>query len=256
VFNDDLRFVHGAHNVQLGGSITRLQDNLDIAGVGSLVEFLSWPDFLLGMSATENGTGTFSNVFVSGDFFGLLNREYRVWEGALFAQDDYKITKPLTLNLGLRYERLGQFGDALGRNSSFDVTKADPNPSPGGSLAGNIVASNFPGTPPPGVQRVGNTFGDYNANPNTIAPRIGFAWQISPDTSRLLLPGRLRNVLFPSHWPRIQPIDIQRPLRSASIQCRNRQRERNLCRAFSATIPNPGFLPIVRAVFLQHNVND
>jgi hypothetical protein len=189
VFNDDVRFVHGPHNIQLGGSLTRLQDNLDIAGVGSLVEFLSWPDFLLGMSATENGTGTFSNVFVSGDFFGLLNREYRVWEGALFAQDDYKITKSLTLNLGLRYERLGQFGDALGRNSSFDVTKADPNPPPGGSLAGNIVASNFPGTLPPGVQRVGNTFGDYNANPNTFAPRIGFAWQILPDTSRLLLRG-------------------------------------------------------------------
>jgi hypothetical protein len=35
----------------------------------------------------------------------------------------------LTLNLGLRYERLGRFGDNLGRNSSFDVTKADANPT-------------------------------------------------------------------------------------------------------------------------------
>ena len=161
VFNDDLR-LDGAHNVQMGGSVTRLQDNLDVAGLGSLVEFLSWPDFLLGMSAAENGIGTFSNIFVSGDVFGLLNREYRVWEAALFAQDDYKITKALTLNIGLRYERLGQFGDTLGRNSSFDINKADPNPPPGGSLAGYIVASNYPGTPPPGVQRVGNTFGDYN----------------------------------------------------------------------------------------------
>jgi hypothetical protein len=89
--------------------------------------------------------------------------------------------------MGIRYERLGQFGDKLGRNSSFDATRANPNPPTGGSLAGYIVASNFPGTPPAGVLRADNTFGNYGANPNTIAPRFGFAWQILPDTGRLVL---------------------------------------------------------------------
>ena len=156
VFSDDLSFVRGAHTVRLGGSFTRLQDNVNLVGLGSFLQFLSWPDFLLGLSAGGNGTG-FSNVFASFDDFGLSNREYRVWEGAGFAHDGYRVRKSFTLNIGLRYERLGQFGDRLGRNASFDIGKADPNPPPGGSVAGYVVASNFPGILPAGVVRANNT---------------------------------------------------------------------------------------------------
>ena len=188
VFGDDLSFVHGAHTIRLGGSITRFQDDINIVGLGSFVQFLSWPDFLLGLNAESNGT-KFSNVFASFDDFGLTSRAYRVWEGTGFAQDDYRISKSLTLNVGLRYERLGQFGDKLGRNSSFDFSKADANPPPGGSLVGYIVASNFPDTPPPGVIQVNNEFGNYGKGQNTIAPRIGFAWQFLPRESELVLRG-------------------------------------------------------------------
>jgi hypothetical protein len=188
VFNDVLNFIKGSHALKFGGSLTRLQDNLDFAGFGSYVQFLSWPDFLLGLDGSSNGTD-FSNVFESLDAFGLLNREFRVWEGSGFVQDDYRIRRSLTLNLGMRYERLGQFGDNLGRNSSFDVSKGDASPPPSGSLDGYIVASNFPGAVPPGVTRVNNTFGNYGEGQNTIAPRIGFAWQVLPKTTRLLLRG-------------------------------------------------------------------
>ncbi len=188
VFADNLSFVRGAHTIRLGGSLTRLQDNVNLVGLGSLMQFLSWPDFLLGLSAEDNGTG-FSNVFASFDDFGLTNREFRVWEGTAFAQDDYRIRRSLTLNIGLRYERLGQFGDRLGRNASFDIAKADPNPPPSGSVAGYVVASNFTGVLPPGVLRASNTFGNYGEGQNTIAPRIGFAWQFLPRTSRMVLRG-------------------------------------------------------------------
>jgi hypothetical protein len=188
VLGDGLSFVHGAHTLRLGGSITRFQDNIDIVGLGSFVQFLSWPDFLLGLNAESNGTDV-SNVFASFDDFGLTYRAYRVWEGTGFVQDDYRIGKSLTLNAGLRYERLGQFGDELGRNSSFDPGKADANPPPSGSLAGYIVASNFPGTPPPDVTRANNPFGNYGEGQNTIAPRIGFAWQFLPRARALVLRG-------------------------------------------------------------------
>jgi hypothetical protein len=188
VFGDSLSFVRGAHTVRLGGSLTRLQDNVNLVGLGSFLQFLSWPDFLLGLSAEDNGT-RFSNVFASLDDFGLTNREFRVWEGTGFAQDDYRIRRSLTLNIGLRYERLGQFGDRLGRNASFDIGKADPNPPPSGSAAGYIVASNFTRVLPPGVLRADNTFGNYGDGQDTIAPRIGFSWQFLPRTSRMVLRG-------------------------------------------------------------------
>ncbi len=117
-------------------------------GLGSFVQFLSWPDFLLGLDATQNGTNRFSNVYASVDVYGLMDREYRTWEGSAYAQMTFGSSNSLTLNLGLRYERLGQFADKLGRNATFDVTKADPNPPPEGSVAGYVVASNFPGAVP------------------------------------------------------------------------------------------------------------
>lgn len=189
VFTDALGLVHGAHTLRFGGSLTRFQDNFDDVGIGSFVQFLSWPDFIIGLSASANGSGRFSNVFASIDEFGLFDREYRAWEGSLFAQDDYKVRNSLTLNVGLRYERLGQFGDNLGRNSSFDIDKAEPNPPPEGSVAGFVVASNFAGVAPPGVIRANNTFANDGSGQNTIAPRIGFTWQVLPRSSRLALRG-------------------------------------------------------------------
>jgi hypothetical protein len=189
VFNDTFSWLHGAHGLQFGGSITQLRDPLNFAGFDSFVEFLSWPDFLLGLSAAGNGTGTFSNVFESEDAFGLFNREFRAWETSLFVQDEYRATRSLTLNCGLRYERPGQFGDKLGKNSSFDASRADVDPPASGSLDGYVVASNFPGFVPAGVIRGNNTFGTYGKGQNTVAPRVGFAWRILPQTNRFALRG-------------------------------------------------------------------
>ena len=187
--SDVLSWFKGSHALKFGGSLTRLQDNLEFAGTGSYLQFLSWPDFLLGLDGNANGTHTFSNVFGSTDLFGLLNRDFRAWEGSAFVQDDYRLSRSLALNVGVRYERIGQFGDALGRNASFDIKKADSNPAQTGTLNGYIVASNFPGTLPQGVIRANNTYGNYGEGQNSVAPRLGFSWNILSRTSRLVLRG-------------------------------------------------------------------
>jgi hypothetical protein len=189
VLSDVFSLVAGSHTVQVGGSVTRSQNDVAFAGLGSYVQFLSWPDFLLGLNGSDNGTGTVSNVFTSIDGFGLFDRRFRTWEISGFVGDDYHIRRTLTLNLGVRYERPGAPGDDLGRSSTFDVSKADPNPPPGGTLSGYVVASNFAGVLPPGVLRAENKAAIYGLGLNTFAPRVGIAWQILPQSSRLALRG-------------------------------------------------------------------
>ncbi|HTS57678.1 MAG TPA: TonB-dependent receptor [Terriglobales bacterium] len=185
---DDFSTLRGKHMFRMGGSLTRFEDNIDVLGVGSVAEFLSWPDFLLGLSSAQNRSA-FSNLFSSGDGYGLFERAYRSWEASAYGLDEYRFSQSLTLNFGLRFERLGQLADGLGRNASFDINKADANPPMSGSAAGYVVAANFPGTPPPGVRRASNSFGNDGLGQNAFAPRVGFAWQPYPQSVRLVIRG-------------------------------------------------------------------
>jgi hypothetical protein len=187
--SDNLTWSHDQHLIEVGGSLSRILDDVNIIGLGSLVEFLSWPDFLLGLNAQQNGTNLFSNVYASIDDYGLLDREYRGWDGSLFISDHFQATSSLMLDFGLRYERIGQFNDALGRNATFDVSRVDPNPPPTGSLAGYIVAANYPDAVPPGVFRAGNDSATYADGQNGLAPRLGFAWQPLIWGSRVVIRG-------------------------------------------------------------------
>ncbi len=195
-FQDSLSWTRGRHSLSFGGGVTREQ--LNQVGFHYLAGelFLSWPDFLLGLDANDNGTAPFaafgvnsSNIIASLDLPGLFDRAWRVWETNLYVQDDFKVTPRLTLNLGFRYDRIGDIGDDLGRNSSFDARLADPNPPPGGSFAGYLVSSNYTGgSLPPGVNKVDNTFGGYGNGQNTWNPRVGLAWRL-PQTERVVLRG-------------------------------------------------------------------
>src|SRR5262249_43694711 len=159
--------------------------------------FQSWPDFMLGLPGApvaSGGNGTpFSNVIGSIDLPGLLDRSWRLTDGNAYAQDDIKLTSSLTLNLGLRYERLENLGDEFGRNSGFDVTLANPNPPAAGSIQGYVVSENLPVPVPTGVKQLGNTYGIRGEHQNNFGPRFGFAWRLPktfiPFTDRMVLRG-------------------------------------------------------------------
>ena len=105
-FQDSVSWTHGKHNFRFGAGLSREQNNQ--VGFHYLAgeAFLTWPDFLIGLpsgSVASGGNGSptgYSNLIASLDLLGLFDRAYRDWEVWSYAQDDFKVTKRLTLNLG------------------------------------------------------------------------------------------------------------------------------------------------------------
>jgi len=189
--SDEISWTHGRHNIRAGFRFERIQDNFDIPGVKrGTMSFLSFPDFLLGMSAAQNGS-LFSNVFSSFGLGGITERAWRVANYAAFFQDDFKIHRRLTLNLGFRWEILGLVSDAQGRLSNFWPELADNNFPPGGTLVGFVVPTNFDQGKfplPAGVGSTGNKTVLADGLPLlNLGPRIGFSWLPFKRTDRLVV---------------------------------------------------------------------
>jgi Carboxypeptidase regulatory-like domain/TonB-dependent Receptor Plug Domain len=192
ILQDSMSWTWGRHEFRFGGGVERAQDNIEgFHYIGGLI-YLSFPDLLLGLNAQQSGTAAagvpVGNVYLSIDLAGLFDRAFRIWNGNLYFQDDIKVTRRLTLNVGLRYERLGDISDGLGRNGDFNYNLANPNPPATGSLAGYVVPSNYTGPLPAGVTKLDNNLGYNGKGQNTWNPRIGFAWQL-PRTDRIVLRG-------------------------------------------------------------------
>ncbi len=191
-FQDSVTYIRGRHTFRFGGGYTRSYlDLADFTFFGGIIA-PTWADLLLGLPGGANGT-PFSNIFISVDIPGDLDRSWVVNDGNLYIQDDIKLTPSFTLNLGLRYERLGHLADTGGRNAGFDISLANPNPPAAGSLAGFTVSSNYPGTIPAGVTQLDNEFGTRGKGMNNFDPRVGFAWQLPnsflPYSERMVLRG-------------------------------------------------------------------
>jgi len=93
----------------------------------------------------------------------------RTWFHGLYLQDDWKATRKLTLNLGLRYEIQRPVTDRYNRQAWFNYQAINPISSDvGQTYTGELQFANS-----------GNR-GLFNANYKNFAPRIGFAYQLMP----------------------------------------------------------------------------
>lgn len=175
-FSDSLSYTNGRHSFHFGGGLSRQEINFENFTFPGLIVFANMPDFLTG------------HPVLLADLQGLLDRAWRAWNGDAYAQDDIRMNSRLTVNLGLRYEREGIIGDALGRSSNYNPNLLNPNPPAAGTLAGVVVASNFNGSLPAGVTRGANSAAINGDGQNDFAPRVGYAYRL-PRTNRLVLRG-------------------------------------------------------------------
>src|SRR5205085_4947366 len=110
-FADTLSLTHGTQNLKFGG------DAIFSSSGGNGQEFGS--GFVLGQFTFAGGAGctnnntvcvptsqlTIAQVARFTQSFGNANYNVREWLWSLFAQDNVRVRRDLTLNLGLRYER-------------------------------------------------------------------------------------------------------------------------------------------------------
>jgi hypothetical protein len=167
--DDSVGWERGRHSLKFGADARWLQTNgADYFGSQGNFAFNTLETGLPGSSSTGSAFAS----FLLGDVHqGQLNQltlvpgiRYRYLAG--FAQDDWKISRTLTLNLGLRYEIYFPRAEAHDNLASFDPTLANPG---AGNLPGAIE---FLGTGPgrSGLTSFANT--DYK----NLGPRVGFAW--------------------------------------------------------------------------------
>jgi hypothetical protein len=176
---DQISWVHSSHNIR--ASFEAESNYLPFAEPNLLrgsMPFNGFPDFLLGLSAAQNGS-PFSNVFSFTSFCGDAGHDLRVNDYAASIQDNYKVPSRLTINLGLRWDIYGQSSDFNGRLVNFwpqVATNAfDTN---GQTFSGFAVPSNYKGTIPDGVKGIDNTtFAEYGIHWKSFGPRIGVSWQ-------------------------------------------------------------------------------
>ena len=136
------------------------------------------PDFTQGPFPTaansDTGSGAASFLLGTGDNSSAgvsysAEAAYSKKDWGFYLNDDWKVNKALTLNLGVRYDIQTATTDRFNRLSYFTFA---PNP-----ISSQVPGLNLPGN----LQYVnGNDRGVYNTNYTNFAPRVGLAYSLAP----------------------------------------------------------------------------
>jgi len=223
--SEQISWNHGKHSIRAGFGVQRIQWNWNQPDrqrgwivAGNIADLMTSSTGPAGASPNPNdplyndGTPT---AVGNGIFLNVTNRllpsnahHWRINEFSWFVQDDIKVTRRLTLNLGLRWEYDGWPTDMGGVFTNFAASAASlvntgsfflgnqvgscptfpcvAQPNPIGTLAGYIVQSNYNKAAYGNLTGQNGSTGIFvNSNKtllhgsplNNFSPRIGLAWQ-------------------------------------------------------------------------------
>ena len=163
-FQENLTKVLSKHTLKFGYELIRTRFN-------SLVEELPSGTYYMGGTQYPFApSGTTGNDFASLLLGSVTRADFslaaatwlpRWWSHAFYIQDDWKIRRNITLNLGLRWSYESPFSTKYGQQSQFDPTARDP-------LTGRMGA----------IVHKGGSLSSRDLN--NFQPRVGLAWNFNP----------------------------------------------------------------------------
>jgi hypothetical protein len=164
IYYNNLTWQKGRHLLKMGGQFTRYQQNRYYAGNnGALGLFvysanytgLDYADFLLDL-LSRKGRGAATGMW-----------GHRSWRSALFFQDDWKATRNLTLNFGMRWEYMEPLYEVGDRQVNVNT------------VTGQLIL--------PGQSDLGRA--TYNGYRKQFMPRFGFAWTPPGFSNKMVVRG-------------------------------------------------------------------
>jgi hypothetical protein len=177
--SDFITFAKGKHNMKMGADFYRRQHHLDVDEVQT-------GDFTMDGTITGNPTAD----FLLGDVGNALriqyvfNPGYESWSKMFFYQDDWKVNRRLTLNLGVRYEIHDPFKEYRANSPQFHLGVPGYGTFDFAAYSAGVHSTVFPAAPL-GLVYPGDKTPDYPGGvPATliptdykqIQPRLGLAW--------------------------------------------------------------------------------
>ncbi|MBM3738136.1 MAG: TonB-dependent receptor [Acidobacteria bacterium] len=173
----NVTWIRGAHTIKTGADYRVIQSS-GPNPTNTSGNYTFGPNFTQGPNPTTAGptSGNAIASLLSGMGTGNIGITPRVFTSnryfATYIQDDYKVSRRLTLNLGLRWDVETGRRDRYNHLSWFNFDAPSP------------LASRFPGLRGglefPGVN--GSPRNQYDTDWNNFGPRFGFAYNLRPNT--------------------------------------------------------------------------
>ncbi len=169
IFTNDTTWVHGNHSIRWGAEVRKYFYDEDFRGnTTGTFTFGAWQT---ADPQNEGTTGYSFASFMLGDVakssqtIDKVNPKSRVWNPAFYVADDWKATRRLTINMGLRWDVVGGVTETHGDSSGLGPTT--PNPGAGGYPGALVFISD--------MHR--NSF--QNTYWGEFGPRLGLAYAVN-----------------------------------------------------------------------------
>ena len=178
---DTLTWTTSSHALRMGAEYRRNEFNTNLPEEQA-TEFEKFDNF----TQLLRGVGT------EGDTqFGITDKQFRFNDFNAFLADDWRLSRSLTLNLGVRYEFFGLPEEVDGRigNVDFEAISNTENPVNAFIVPKNVQDTGFAAvdTAIAASQKANNNHTLKGQDWNNVAPRVGFAW--SPGDQRMVVRG-------------------------------------------------------------------